>query len=659
MPTPLLPSVQSLLEDIPHSRLKRHREEGGGGGRSYDMDASSPSPLLAPPAPAQESVRSAANGIRGGNGAERRSAADIGNGDGREGGGSSSGGSGVAAMETESQGPTAVPDASAHSRPATKASRVGVGSSAGSGQQDSGWASRKMVWNSPNSTGYVTASPAMDFRRSLASLGRAASFDEMRAAENRNGLKSEDASQSRRASAFMARASALPPKLTEIARRDSAFVARGRPAARRTAHYSDLLAASAPSRSFTEFNGRPGYSPSVALLNSDARIEEEVGGDDDMAAGGRADAPPPTSGSRPVFHVMPATATFNTGLPPRSPTEMPSTGQGRPGDRRYSFLDQGSSSSRPAAAENDGAGATFAPAWGAPAEEGDGDGIGGAAVTQTSEADNPQAAGTMAGAGDGDVAGTAAGNQPPRRPPRRGSMVPPAPAAGRLGAPPRHWSVAGSSSDHDRGTSAEKAFAPAWGAASEEKPAEERAGPSAAEGRGTGRRVKALFGGGGGAGDARSRGGTETGSGTDGVLISQRSGLPGPGMSAAHEGPRGSSASGPRRWSMSERSTPAPDQRRPSTAAFVRPLWGEATEDGAAEGPSSTSSFSPVRQAIGNGPVVNSRRGSMAPGAMLPPAPRRGSVVAHGPLVSTSSQRRGSVVMGALEPSGEEGSGGR
>lgn len=652
MPTPLLPSVQSLLEDIPRSRLKRHREEGGG--RSYDMDVDSPSSLLALPTPAQEPMRGGASAP--------------GSGDGREGGGGSS--SRGTVMESGSRGATAVAGSSAHSRPAAKASRIFHGSSAGNNQQDGGWASRQRIWD-PNqssnssSTGYVLASPAPDWRKEgLASLGRAASFDEMRLAANMNGLKAEEASKPRRASAFVVQASTLSPVVTEVGRRVSALVPDRKLAAGRTAHYHELLAASASSRSTTAFNGHPGYSPSVALLNPDARIEEERGGK--MAAigeggAGAGEAPssrPPTisRAAAGMFHVMPATAAYIRGLPPLSPSEAASMGQGGAGDRRrFSLLEQGSTG----AAEKDRAGKTFVSAWGAPAEEGDGDGDGGAtaAAENTNEASS-QRAGTMTGVGGGKAdGGSAEGSQPPGR---RGSMTSLAPA-GRLGAQPRRWPVAGSA-DHDRETTAGNESVPAWGAASEEKPGEAPARPSSFAARGAARSAKALFGGGGGAGagagDSRSGSGSET----ERVVMSQRSGFSGPGTSAAREGPEGLASgppSGSRRWSVSEHLAPAPDQRGSSANAFVRPSWGEPTEDRAAEGPSSASYSSPVRQNNGGGnggAIGSSRRGSMTPGAMLPPVPRHGSVVAHGP-VSTSSQRRGSVVMSALAPAVEEASG--
>eukprot|EP00903_Cladosiphon_okamuranus_P005435 g5421.t1 len=646
MPTPLLPSVQSLLDDIPRSRLKRHREDGSG--RSNDMDVDSPSSLLAPPAPAQELMRLCASG--GGNGAERGGAAALGSDDGREGGGGSSS-SGVTGMDSGSRGATAVAGASAHSQPAPKASRVFPGPSAGNNQEDGGWASRQRIWD-PNhssnssSTGYMMASPSPDWRKQgLASLGRAASFDEMRAAANKNGLKAEETSQPRRASAFVVQASALSPVVTQLGRRVSALVPGRTPAAGRTAHYHDLLGASASSRSMTAFNGHPGYSPSMALLNPDARIEEESGGE--MAAsGGRAgEAPssrPPTMSraAAGMFHVMPATAAYSTGLPPLSPCKTASIGQGGVGDRRrYSFRDQGS----PGVPEADGASTTLVPAWGAPAE-GDMDGGATAVAENASEAGNPRAV-SMTGVGGGNASdGSDEGYQ---RTGRRGSMAPPAPA-GRLGAQPRRWPVA-ESADHDRGTTAENDAVPAWGSASEEKPGEAPANPSSFVARGAARRAKALFGGGrgAGAGDSRSGSGNGSGSETERMLVSQRSGFSGPGTSAARDGPGGLASgppSGSRRWSVSEHLAPAPGQRGFSANAFVRPSWGEPAADREVEGPSPASSSSPVRQNNG-GAMGSSRRGSMAPGAMLPPAPRRGSVVADGP-VSTSSQRKDPVMIG-------------
>ncbi len=695
---PLLPSVQSLLEDMPMARLKRQREDGEGG--SYDMDVDASSSLLRSPPPppppqppsAQDPARLApAVGISGGSGTERGAAAAVGAGDGREGGTSTPGGAArgdathgnVSAAATAAA--AAAADTSTHSRPPPKAARLFSRSTAGGGQQDGGWASRQLGWNSsqsPATTGYIVSSPAPDWRRvNLASMGRAASFDEARAAASKHGLNSgaPDSSKPRRASAFVSHGSALPPKMTEMNRRTSALdpgmraAAAGRP----MPHYSDLLSAKAPSRSLAAFNSYASHAPLVTLGNPDARIEEE---ESDPAfptaptspgnsgttgpatattaagAGGEAQGrrPPTVSRAARMFHMMPATAAFAADLGSLHPGETPplasSSRDEAGGSRRWSVLDPGPSG--PGDKE-----AAFVPAWGAPAEEGDGDegrGGGGDAATDTSEAGSSRrGAATTGCSGSGNTAaGHAGGNQQPSsRAPRRGSMMAPPAPTGRLAAQPRRWPAAADPSDHGRGGSSTtaNASAPAWGAPSEEEPAKDPAAAACqATGvadrgvAGRGGRARALFGGGGGGGGAAGAGGGGGGGGG--------------------EASSGNASTGARRWSVLDSTTAGP---------FSRPSWAEAAEERSAEG----TSRSPVRQnAGGNGSVgVNSRRGSMAsappghsfsalfhggsgstsgsmpaPGsmgssmAMLPPAPRRGSVVSHGPAMPPS-QRRGSV----------------
>ena len=702
---PLLPSVQSLLEDIPMVRVKRQREEGEDG--SYEMmDVNATSSLLrSPPVPTQDPASlspaaAVAVGISGGSETKRGVAttapAAVGAGDRREEAGSTPGS--PAMSDASSHGSAAVTaatpaGASGHSRPPTKAARLFSRSASGrgEGQQDGGWASRRKVWNplpSPATTGYVTSSPAPDWRRHGLESMRTASFDEARLAASKHGLdgaRQQDASTPRRASAFVSHGSALPPKVAEINRRTSALERSSTGAAPgRVPHYSDLLSARAPSRSLTAFNSFASHSPMVTLGNPDARIEEEgsdpaVPGDVGSAtgngsapgAGGGAGhgggngaparIPPTASRAAPMFHVMPATAPFISDLKPSSPHDNAGAAP-----RRWSVLDSGSRGP----SDNEAGGTMFAPAWGesAPAEEGgaggDGDAAAAATATEKSDGGSSRRAAVMDGpaVGSNAMGGHAGGNQPSGRSPRRGSMMaPPAPApAGRQAAQSRPWPAAAAAaaadpSDHGRAES--NMLAPAWGAPSEEEPAKEPKASAAPAGRGVaerGGRAKALFGGGGGEGRSRS------------VLTG-----------------------GTRRWSVVDTTSPPLDLRgaQPPTNAFGRPSWGEATEERvAAEAAAEAEqpSRSPVRQNAGSGAGGNSRRGSMvaagsngrgfstlfhgsssvgafepnegtsAPGsmgpsmAMLPPAPRRGSVISHGPAMP-SSQRRGSVT-GMDEP---------
>ncbi|CBN75453.1 EsV-1-7 [Ectocarpus siliculosus] len=453
MPAPLLPSVQSLLDDIPHGGLKRQRDEGRARQQPYDTDAdsatsSSSSPLPPPPGPPEDAAGFARPGPAhvavSGSAAEKRG--------GREGRVDESGrdASSVAADGASAQARTPKKTTSLFSGPAAAAAAAGNAQ-----QQDGERATRRKVWNphqSPPSstTGYVTSSPAMNWRRDgVATLGRAASFDEARLAERKSGMQSEDSSKPRRASAFVTHGSALPPRVIEMHRRDSAYETRTVPAgAGRVAHYSDLLSANASSRSVTAFNGRPGYSPSLTLAHPDAVIEEEaVAGA--AAAGQREDgagAGAPSGGGRPpmpgsraaarMFHVMPATAVFAGDLPSYARGETPSKATtaaaaassaaqagGGGGRRRWSVLDPAG----PAAKEGGGAAATLVAAWGAPVDEGTEDKDDAADAGTTSAVEDRGMGSRRAGSGVGNVGEY----QAPNRHPRRGSMMTPAAPAGR------------------------------------------------------------------------------------------------------------------------------------------------------------------------------------------------------------------------------------
>ncbi|CAM9555812.1 unnamed protein product, partial [Scytosiphon promiscuus] len=519
MPVPRLPSLQSLLKEIPRSRLKRHREDSLGD--SFGMDgtdlASSPTSL-----PVQEPRSSTGAtgfarsghdivGIFGGSGQDEGSGSGGGGGGGGNGGGGSSGaggsdrrdrgGAGSAAMDVDSRGraPTVGP-APARSRPVNKTSRLFALPSAPSGQQDAGRATQKRkAWDPnppPAATGYVTSSPAPDWRRDgLASVGRAASYDEARAAASRNGLAAQDSSKPRRASAFVAQLSALPPVVTEMHRRDSAFEASAIPPVSSGTSYRDVLSAQAASRSVTAFNAQRRFSTSRMLRDPDTTIEEESG--DLTPVGSPGKVPPWKSGLFPApaasaagggggvaraartYHIMPATAVFSAGLSARSLGAVPAVaaaapaehgGGGGGGRRRWSVLDQASSGQ----AEKDAGGLTrFVPAWGAPVDEGKYEGEGAAEGLGVFHRRTPTEAaadgGSTGGSGDGD----SVGDYQSTNPPRRGSMMAPAARAGRLASPPSRWPAAGPS-EHDRGMKATaNAFVPAWGANTEEVPAEE------------------------------------------------------------------------------------------------------------------------------------------------------------------------------------------
>ncbi|CAM9498490.1 unnamed protein product, partial [Ectocarpus fasciculatus] len=568
LPAPLLPSVQSLLDDIPRGGLKRQREEGRARQQYDNTDAdsatsSSSSSLLPPPGPPEDASGFARPGpglvAVGGSAAEKSG--------GREGGGVDESGrdsSSVAADAASAQARTPNKASSLFSGPAAAAAAAGSAQ-----QQDGERATRRKVWNphqSPPSTGYVTSSPAVDWRRDgVASLGRAASFDEARMAARKSGMQGEDSSKPRRASAFVTHGSALPPRVIEMQRRDSAFETRPVPAgARRVPHYSDLLSANASSRSVTAFNGRPGYSPSIKLTHPDAVIEEEATAGA-AAAGEREDgagAGAPSGGGRPpmpgsgaaarMFHVMPATAVFAGDLPSYSRGESPSKGTaaaaaaaaassaaqaggGGGGGRRWSVLDPAGA----AAKEGGGAAATFVAAWGAPVDEGTGDEDDAPEAATTSAVEDRGMGSRRAESGVGNVGEY----QAPNRHPRRGSMMAPAAPTGRprprpwpaaaAAAPPNHQSQAAAAA----AAAAASAFVPAWGAPANEGPGQEPTGRSAESGvvagRRDGRRAGGIFGGGDG-GALRGESGNESGTLTS---LPQRSCLPGVAGSSEAGGP--------------------------------------------------------------------------------------------------------------------------
>ncbi|CAM9424162.1 unnamed protein product, partial [Pylaiella littoralis] len=423
------------------------------------------------------------------------------------------------------------------------------GQQGGGGGDGGGWAAGQKVWDpSPTSatTGYVTSSPAPDWRRlGLSSLGRTASFDEARQAVSKNGLNAEESAKPRRASAFVSHGSALPPVVTEVGRRVSALGPSTTQAPRQAPHYSDLLSAKTPSRSITSFNGHPGYSPPTLVGIRDPKIEGEgkgavsrgdlksptdppgdmprwsneptPGGNSRLhgaaAAAGGGGGAGGTPGSRAacMFHLMPATAAYTAGQTLRSPRKTPTTtaapsAQGGAGSsRRWSVLGQAQSGPADNTGSDEG-GATLVPAWGAPGKEGNGDEDDEGARGSGNRPAATMVASVRGGGGGGNAGGgDARENVSSGR--ARGLIMAPPPLAGRLGSQPRRPSVVGPP-DQDRGNAGANGYVAAWGATDEEDPAEEptsRRGTGPADGgvagRGMGARcAKALFGGGGGGG---------------------------------------------------------------------------------------------------------------------------------------------------------------
>eukprot|EP00752_Nemacystus_decipiens_P002273 g2154.t1 len=476
MPAPLLPSVQSLLTSIPPGRLKRPRVGDADDPSRFSLRAG-------PPSSSSSSPREQLGGI-----AETCLGGDIGStSEGDQGEDSGTLGKSTGVLEGI---PTAV------------AADMNSGGSDRQHQQPGDrWAERRGSWD-PNhrlnhgTPGFVASAPVPEWRRlGLASMGRAASYDEAAAALRARGLHpqagegggNDDPSKPRRSSAFVSHGSALPPVVTEMGRRDSAFEPRAlAPAAwRRVPHYSDLLSARAPSRAVTTVNGHPGYhAPFAALRNTNTMVEEGGGGGctslsgdagssaetpgsrppwnaptpggnatlrPGLAAGAAAAGagrggrvggiPPPTLASRAaarMFHVMPATAAFTAGLAAPSPGAEDPGGDGDgdgDGARRLSVTSRVTSEQ----AGKEVGSMVLVPAWGAPAEQGKCYGGGGSAPEKESLA--VSSAGVISG-GTGTGAGRASAEfESSHRQPRRGSMAPGAARSDEQAAEARRSSV--------------------------------------------------------------------------------------------------------------------------------------------------------------------------------------------------------------------------
>ncbi|CAN0213685.1 unnamed protein product, partial [Laminaria digitata] len=466
----VLPSLHSLLYDVPRSHLKRPRDgeylatSAVASAAYMEVDAS-PASRPPPAVPRQRSglARSVFGAGRFGGGPRSGNGGGGGGGGGGSGGGSGGGGgeNDSAGSETNGTGgpgaPSAAAAASGQPRPKSQsANQIQSQSQSQSQSQD------------PDGVGYLVSSPAPDWRRSgLSSLGRAASYDEAREAAGRNGLEAADPAKPRRASAFVNHASTLPPVLTEMGRRDSAVEQRhaAAPAAgRHVPHYSDLLSAKTPSRSVTAFARGNSWSLPFAFgrppidTKAGSQEEEGTGSGSGSGAGGEGRG---ESGRQaaPMFHVMPATAAYGTDLAaPRPRDENPSAtaslsekfgwngplraaeeARGRGGGRRWSVMEQSSSSATAPSPplEQEGASSSmFVAAWGATPEEEDGNGD--AAREQADMADDSTTGNRPSTAmheGDGGGSGGGGGGRGEhapfgRTPSRRGQMIWQAPPGG-------------------------------------------------------------------------------------------------------------------------------------------------------------------------------------------------------------------------------------
>lgn len=172
--------------------------------------------------------------------------------------------------------------APAQNRSSTRAKRLFSGPK----RESPAWQTPREEWNPKvgPETGFVMSSPSPDWRRvGLESLGRTASFDEARVAALRQGLDAGNDGRPRRASAFVAHGSSLPPVVTEMGRRCSAVETCAAPI--RVPHYSDLLSAKAPFRSVTAYSGGAERYRSLAGKEESPRAGFESQPDNDIDDG--------------------------------------------------------------------------------------------------------------------------------------------------------------------------------------------------------------------------------------------------------------------------------------------------------------------------------------------------------------------------------------
>lgn len=645
-PSSRLPSMGSLL-DGPSTRghLKRQRESGGG---VFDVDVEaplSPCPSTLQARGDTATARSIFSGNAiGGTGAENGSV-DSGESEGT----TPIKGSAVddAGAGSGGDGSSAAASASAQSRPSAGAKSLFSGAGKQWGAAGQGWQSKTP--KHAGTTGYLTTAPAPDWRQhGLASLGRAASFDVARAAAGRNGLVAVAGDDKpRRASAFVSHCTALPPVVTEMGRRDSAFEQRRTPTARHVPHYSDLLSASTSFRPMSAFNGVAAhpFAPRP-MCDPDFKIEEEseeglsrerqppppnadvFDGDGDLpswgtpgpgrrllsgelAAAGADSRPsglnPSLSRAKRVFHVMDATDPFTAGLPMRPlddtaavPPDAGVSGSSRSGQqqqqqqqlpsndrRRWSVID-----TAPVPSDQDTPATIFAPAWGETVDDETVDGDDAPSEDMDissvgSERGNHHHAQVKFRGGGGSGRDVPSG-----RPPRRGFMMSAAPP--ELEGPgeqrsqrPHRWSVLEQSpTPPDQHGATAAPFVAAWGAANEEESAEEAtAEDEGVSAAGVSARCnrRARVVFGGG-----GRGGGSSGDEVPSGRPPRRGSMVPPAVPLGAEAAGVSPGSQARRWSVVEQAHApldqrALDQRGATQSSSFVPAWGTAVEDRALE----------------------------------------------------------------------------
>lgn len=264
LPVNLLPSLGTLLQGTTRPHFKRQRE---GIARLYGEDTSDPLSLPVPSAPQAGAniarLMFSPSGEMRGSGNTREKGVN-GHGDEKK-------------NDGESSRCVSSDVASAQSEPCAGTKRH-FSRQAKEGGGEVG--SEERVWNpalTPETAGYVTSAPAPDWRKfGLASVGRVASFNEAKMATRKNFDVVGD-TKPRRASAFINHGSTLPPFVSEVGRRGSAFEPRLTQTNRHVPHYSELLSANKPFRSLNSF----GCGPTQALptrqplVTPDTRTEEK------------------------------------------------------------------------------------------------------------------------------------------------------------------------------------------------------------------------------------------------------------------------------------------------------------------------------------------------------------------------------------------------
>lgn len=547
---PSLPSLGSILDDVPKSNLKRPRADSGASRSDGQTCHGSPAP---PPAPGGRGSPSATRCLARGAGNSSESDDIPGDGGGSKGvgGNSNSGDSGaspsIRKMPTQ-ESCSDMSDISEH--PASSKSLAGA-KKLFAEKNFPTWGRGSLDRRGSDQAGYLTTSLSPNWRQSgLGALGRAVSFDEARMAAGRDVVEPPQDAKPRRASAFVVETGILSPVVTEVARRDSAFEPRPTPNRPPITHYSDLLSAGQQFRSIT---AAPGSVPrhSFPRANPDAEID---GSERSNARGPfrRARKPSTSLWTAPssskwayqsdsldecpreshavpsqaprLFHVMSPETPFTTGLPvpPNERSSMPTTQafglfKNMPAPRQSESGGAGRSPRRTGAMEGPSTGDHMSPCR-LKVEDKPGGlepkarrwSVLGTSTAPMSIGDYPAALGENKSRNEASFGG-GVGNmesEEPIRPPiqRRGSMVtagqsPEGSARVMFGSRRRAWSSLNQAqTPGDEGKTAPTKYASAWGAPSADSQdgsaasCTETEPPPLSSQRRAGSRCRALFG---------------------------------------------------------------------------------------------------------------------------------------------------------------------